>query len=275
MSFGATSRRAGYRQFRGLSPRRRALLAAVAAVVVAVAAVAVWQSVAEVRRAGRPVPAQDRPGPVLLVPGYGGAVEPLGVLAARLEATGRRATVVRLPGGATGDLHAQADALERSVDDALRGGATSVDVVGYSAGGLVARAWVEDHDGARKARRVVTLASPHHGADLAAAGAVLSGACPTACQQLAPGNPFLAGLPEPVPTPPVWLSLWTVQDRTVTPPESARLDGAVNVALQSICPGARVGHGDLPSDPTVVRIVLDALGAGPMTAPDGRVCVRS
>jgi hypothetical protein len=261
-------------RFGGLSPRRRALLAAVAVLVVAVAAFAVWQSALDGRRAG-PVPAQDQPGPVLLVPGYGGAVEPLRALAAGIEASGRRATVVQLPGSATGDLRAQAEALERSVDDALRGGAASVDVVGYSAGGVVTRAWVEDHDGARKARRVATLASPHHGTDVAAAGAAFSGGCPTACQQLVPGNPFLAGLPEPVPTPPEWLSLWTVQDQTVTPPESARLAGAVNVALQSVCPGARVSHAELPSDPTVIRIVIDALGTGPMTVPDRRVCATS
>jgi len=183
--------------------------------------------------------------------------------------------VVVLPGDATGDLRAQADTLETYVDDALRGGAASVDVVGYSAGGVVARAWVEDHDGARKARRVVTLGSPHHGTELASAGAAFPDVCPTACRQLAPGSQFLAGLPEPVPTPPAWLALWTVQDQTVTPPESARLDGAVNVALQSVCPTAQVSHGGLPSDATVIRIVLDALGAGPVTAPDRRVCATS
>jgi len=258
-------------RFGGLSPRRRVLLAAIAALVVAFVAFAMWP---DGRRAGQ-VPAQDQPGPVLLVPGYGGAVSPLRSLAARIEATGRRAIVVRLPGSATGDLRAQAEALERSVDDALRDGAPSVDVVGYSAGGVVARAWVEDHDGARKARRVATLASPHHGTSLAAAGAAFSGACPTACQQLVPGNMFLADLPEPVPTPPEWLSLWTVQDQTVTPPESAQLGGAVNVVLQSVCPGAQVSHAELPSDPTVIRIVLDALGAGPMTVPDRRVCATT
>jgi len=275
VSFGATPQRTGLGPLGGLSPRRRALLAGIAALVVAVAAVGVWRAVADVGEAARPVPPQDRPGPVLLVPGYGGATESLHGLANRISATGRRATVVELPGGATGDLRAQADTLETYVDDALRGGAASVDVIGYSAGGVVARAWVEDHDGARKARRVVTLGSPHHGTDLAAVGAAFPGACPTACQQLMPDSSFLDGLPEPVPAPPLWLALWTVQDETVTPPESARLDGAVNVALQSVCPGAQVTHGQLPSDEIVIRIVLDALGTGPVTAPDRRVCATS
>jgi triacylglycerol lipase len=53
----------------------------------------------------------------------------------------------------------------------------------------------------------------------------------------------------------------------VTPPESASLPGAVNVELQSICPTARPGHGGLPTDPTVTRLVRDALSAAPLAEP--------
>jgi hypothetical protein len=42
----------------------------------------------------------------------------------------------------------------------------------------------------------------------------------------------------------------------VQPPDSAQLAGAVNVALQSICPGVSIGHGQLPTAPLVVGIVL-------------------
>jgi triacylglycerol esterase/lipase EstA (alpha/beta hydrolase family) len=141
-----------------------------------------------------------------------------------------------------------------------------VDVIGYSAGGVVARLWVGG-DGGRLARRVVTLGSPLHGTEIAAAGGVLvPGACPVACQQLAPGSQLLNkidGLPLPVP----WLSVWTENDQTVVPPDSARLSGAVNVSLQQVCPAAVVTHAQLPTDPHVTRIVLQAVGAGPLTAP--------
>jgi hypothetical protein len=58
------------------------------------------------------------------------------------------------------------------------------------------------------------------------------------------------------------VSIWTEQDETVTPPESARLEGALNLPVQSVCAGARVAHGDLPRDPLVQAMVLEGLGPG-------------
>lgn len=262
--------------FGGLSRRRRWLVVGIGLFAVAVLLVACVAVV--LSRAGeedRVVPRQDRPGVVLLVPGYGGGVAGVTVLADRLRRAGRQATVVRLSGDGTDDLAVQARTLDGHVAEALRS-ASSVDIVGYSAGGVVARLWVQDHDGAHKARRVVTLGSPHHGADLAGAGAAAApGACPTACQQLVPGSRLLAGLATPVPVPPQWMSVWTVQDQTVRPADSARLAGAVNVPVQSLCPDLRISHAQLPTDPFVTQLVLSALGPGPLAAPPPSCRVRS
>jgi len=262
----------------GLSPARRRVVLALALLVVSSVAVtaAVVVGRGDEPTAGRS-PAAERPGPVLLVPGYGGSTAALQSLADRLEVAGRDATVVPLPGNGTGDLNEAADALGSAATAALaRTGAATVDVVGYSAGGLVARLWVATDDTDR-VRRVVTLGSPHHGTDLAAlAGRLVPGQCPVACGQLDPGSDLLATLNAGDETPDAagWVSLWTVQDETVTPPESARLDGALNVPVQSVCADAVVSHGGLPRDPLVQEMVLVELGPGDAVELGPQDCAR-
>jgi pimeloyl-ACP methyl ester carboxylesterase len=261
-----------------LSPRRRLLVGASLLVVAVLAVVLVLQAAGSGdatapadpgAASGGASPASSQPAAVVLVPGYGGNTGSLRTLAARLRAAGDAATIVALPDGGTGDMEAQAGVLNGYVNQALRSGARSVDVVGYSAGGVVARLWDVEHDGAAKVRRIITLGSPLHGAQLAAVGAAVDpAACPVACQQLVPGSALLNRLDAvPLTARPGWLSLWTVNDQTVQPPDSARLTGAVNVALQSVCAGAVIQHGQLPSDPLVIGLVLRAVGPAPLTAP--------
>ncbi|MCZ2819925.1 lipase [Modestobacter sp. VKM Ac-2977] len=263
----------------GLSPARRRLALVLLALVavVAVAAVAVLRLTGP-DDAARPAAVEElTPGPVLLVPGYGGSVSSLQPLADRLAASGRDATVVPVPDDGTGDLAASAAVLGTAVDEALaRTGAESVDVVGYSAGGVVARLWAAD-GGADQARRVLTLGSPHHGttvADLAAR--FLAAECPEACQQMTTGSPLLAELNagDETPAGPTWVSVWTTLDGTVTPPESAELDGALNLPVQSVCADADVSHGQLPSDGLVQAIVLAQLAAGPPVELGSADCTR-
>jgi len=266
-------------RFAGLSRRRQTLFAGLAglvAVAAAAAAVAVASGGGDSppRGTGPGGPAQGRPGPVVLVPGYGGSTSSLDSLAARIRGDGRAATVIQLPGAGTGSLLADAALLNSAVDSYLRQGAPSVDVVGYSAGGVVALIWARHDDGAARARRIVTLGSPFHGTSLAAAGeALVPGACPAACQQLVPGSPVLdsLGVGDPGGLP-SWLSLWTSDDQVVMPPDSARLAGAIDVEVQSICPAARISHSELPTSPVVVAMVMQALGRGPLTRPTAAAC---
>lgn len=222
-------------------------------------------------------PLADRPGPVLLVPGYGGSVGGLNVLAARLRAEGRQVQVVRMPDNAVGDLRRQARALAGAATSALAASqARSVDVVGYSAGGVVARIWAREDGGAAIARRIVTLGAPHHGTQLAGLGAFVPGACPTACEQLAPGSDLLDELNsgDETPSGPSYVSIWTTDDRIVLPPDSARLDGALNMTVQSVCSSATVSHEHLPTDPLVENMVIAELGAGAPVTLTARDCAR-
>jgi triacylglycerol esterase/lipase EstA (alpha/beta hydrolase family) len=255
------------------------------ALLVAVVVAGTWLAVraersGAPRTAGAPVP-QDRPGPVLLVPGYGGSVAELNLLARSLRARGKDVSVVQLPDHGLGDLRVQARSVGAAARVArARTGSPSVDVVGYSAGGVVARYWVQDLGGRAQTRRLVTLGSPHHGTEVAELGTLFAGACPVACRQLLPGSPLLAALDRDpgsdpgnaVPGPRV-VSIWTTLDDVVLPPDSARLAGALNLTVQQVCAASRVRHGGLPADPVVQGMVSAELGAGP-PRPLGRTDCR-
>ena len=247
-----------------MSPRRRLLVAglAVVAVLAAVAALA-----AGLARPAGPGPLAPGETPVLVVPGYNGTAASVGTLAARLRAAGRQVVVVDLPDRGTGDLPASARTLGAAVE---RTGAARVDLVGYSAGGVVIRLWLADPGRALRARRVVLLGTPNHGTELAGAAAALGpGLCGSLCQ-LAPGSGLLAELNRGDETPPGprFFSIWTAQDQTVVPPATAVLDGAANIRVQDVCPSARLGHGDLVTSPLALGLVVEAL-QGTLPDPPG------
>ena len=266
-----------------LAPARRRLvlvvlgLAAVAVVVIAAAIV-----VPRIGGSDDPVHPvrQDAQPPVLLVPGYGGGTAGLEVMASALRREGRDVTVVHLAGDGTGDLGVQAAVLQRAV---RRTGSPSVDVVGYSAGGVTVRLWVSRYDGASVARRIVTLGSPQHGTDLAALAHDLApGECPVACRQLATDSDLLRGLNDGDETPdgPRWVSIWTTDDADLdaTPDgvarRRARLLGAAGLPghdRQPRCSSRRPrrhrhGRGPAETDPPGhprsrgLRLVRDVLG---------------
>jgi triacylglycerol lipase len=258
-----------FRWWTGLSGRRQTLFAGTTLIVVVLAVV-----VAVIVPGRQPKPVLGRPSTVLLVPGYGGSTTALDVMAARIRQVGRTATVVQLAGDGTGDLTVQARVLNGYVNQAIRAGSGPVTVIGYSAGGVVTWLWDVSYDGAARAGKIITLGSPLHGATLAAVGATVDpGECPVACQELVPGSALLARLQQTsAQDRPPWLSLWTTDDQVVQPPDSAQLQGAVNVPLQSICPGINIQHNQLPSSPLVIGIVLRTLADRGIDAPASGDC---
>jgi triacylglycerol lipase len=166
---------------------------------------------------------------------------------------------VSLPDDNTGDLWDSAWTLGQTARDVMDAtGAGSVDVVGYSAGGVVARLWAST-SGSGALHRVVTIGSPHHGSE----GAEIFPECLTACEQLTPGSDFLEELSAVDETPgdAEWVSLWSETDGAVDPPDSSALEGALNLPLQAVCADADVDHGGLLSDPLAVNMVVAQLEA--------------
>jgi triacylglycerol esterase/lipase EstA (alpha/beta hydrolase family) len=257
---------------RALSPRRRLLVVAVALVTVAGGL-----AVVALRLAGGP----DGGGagtattvtPVVLVPGYGGAPASLATLERRLRTPLRPVVVADLPDRGTGEIDASVRALGRTVEAT---GARAVDLVGYSAGGIVVRAWLRQDGNAARARHVVLLGSPNHGTELAAlAGTVDASLCVDTCADLATGSRFLARLNAGDETPPGpdYTSVWTQRDQVVTPPASARLRGAVNVRVQDVCADASFGHSGLVRDPLALGLVVRTVDGGLPATPRPADCL--
>ena len=95
-----------------------------------------------------------------------------------------------------------------------------------------------------------------------------------ACQQLVPDSDLLRRLNAGDETPPgpAWVALWTEDDATVVPPDSGSLDGALDLSLQSLCPGVHAEHSDVPRSPAVIAIVESVLGRSAPATPDRQVC---
>lgn len=218
---------------------------------------------------------QAVPGPVVVLPGYGGGTESVAPLVEQLRRDGREVVVFAPAGGGTGDLRVQARRVAARTERLLAASPfPSVDVVGYSAGGVVARLWVRDEGGETAVRRVLTLGSPHHGTDVAALAEEAAGGCATACEQLATGSDLLRRLGAGGETPdgPRWVTVRTARDEVVTPVESARLEGALNILVQDVCPGATTPHDGLPGDPVVLAVLRSALGPGAPGVPQDVTC---
>jgi triacylglycerol esterase/lipase EstA (alpha/beta hydrolase family) len=198
--------------------------------------------------------------PVLLVHGYGGGPASMAVLERVLESRGRRVISVALPNGGRGDIAVSAVAVEEIVEEERT---KEVDIVGFSAGGLVARTFLEQGGG--RVRSLVFLGTPHHGTRLAGLATSLDPSlCARACREMVPGSRFLRTLNSGRNVPPGTsvANIYSADDGVVTPPRSARLEGARNVLIQDVCPGARVAHTRLVSEPIALGLVVDALEAG-------------
>ena len=140
-----------------------------------------------------------------------------------------------------GGMDGFARQLAARVDEACRAAGTQrAIIVAHSMGGLVARCWIARLDGAARAARLITLGTPHHGSRLAR-GFPARWAGEMQC-----GSEWLARLAgDAVPV----TSIYSRHDEFVAPQESARLEGAHNIALEG------VGHLELLRSKEVQRLV--------------------
>jgi murein DD-endopeptidase MepM/ murein hydrolase activator NlpD/pimeloyl-ACP methyl ester carboxylesterase len=182
-------------------------------------------------------------------------------------------------GAAGARLAARIEELQRQHPDA------DIDVIAHSQGGLVARSAITTH-GARPAT-VVTLGTPHQGADLATAGAALDGTtsgrlltsalrtttgkdvAATSIRQMSEASEFLRHLPERG-----WDAATThvvsvaARGDPIVPNHQSRLDptsGAHSVVVEADQRSGIADHSALPGSPEATTEIARALARQPPT----------
>lgn len=172
--------------------------------------------------------------PVIFVHGYNGSASNWNEMIADFKSDGY----------ADGELYAwnydthqsneiTAEQLSRVVDETLaRTGASQVDIVTHSMGGLSSRWYLKFHNGTTKVDDWVSLAGPNHGTTTAAACSITD----TSCQEMQAGSNFLTTLNEGDETPGAvtYGTWWSRCDEIISPPESTVLAGAQNTETACI-----------------------------------------
>jgi triacylglycerol esterase/lipase EstA (alpha/beta hydrolase family) len=183
----------------------------------------------------------------------------------------------------TGDIPASAAQLASFVNKVLAAtGASKVDIVGHSQGGMMPRYYIKFLGGAAKVDKLIGLAPSNHGTDLDGLvnlgnvlgllepiNSALTTSC-TACVQQEVGSSFMANLNSGGDTVPGvrYTVIESTGDEVVTPYTSAFLNGATNITVNNQCSSDMSDHLEIAYDPIALADVLNALDpAHPVKVP--------
>jgi triacylglycerol esterase/lipase EstA (alpha/beta hydrolase family) len=184
-----------------------------------------------------------------------------------------------------GDIPTAAAQLGTFVRQVLAGtGASKVDLVGWSQGGMMPRWYLRFDGGAAYVHDLVGLAPSNHGTTVGGIStlfdavtalglpAPLTLAQCLACTQQLTGSAFLQQLNDGPDTVPGvrYTVIETQNDEVVTPYTSAFLSGpaVTNVTLQDQCPGDHADHLAMPYDSAALQDVVQALNGATSFAVD-------
>lgn len=173
----------------------------------------------------------------------------------------------------TGEIRNSAQELSAFVDKVLSAtGASKVDMVGHSQGGMMPRYYLKFLGGAAKVHTLVGLSPSNHGTTVDGIGILarffpggeqFTGALCPACEEQIVGSSFLAELNSGGDTVPgvEYTVIQTRYDQVVTPYTSAFLSGSnvQNILLQNQCILDLGDHLSMPYDHIADADVLTAL----------------
>jgi triacylglycerol lipase len=189
--------------------------------------------------------------PVLFVHGYNGDGSNWNTMADRFRADGWPSSHLRQwTYDSRQSNTTTAQQLSTEVDRLLAAtGATRVDVVSHSMGGLSSRYYLKNLDGTSKVDAWVSLGGPNHGTDTA------NSCFDTSCTEMRIGSSFLTALNSGDETPgtPRYATWWSPCDTVINPDSSVSLSGAANTRT------ACLSHTGLLSDATVYAQTRDMI----------------
>jgi triacylglycerol lipase len=187
--------------------------------------------------------------PILFVHGWNSSGTVWNTMISRFQADGWTAAQLHSWSYNTAQSNATtARQIATKVDSILAAtGATRVDVVTHSMGGLSGRHYARNLGGDAKVDGWVSLGGPNHGTTSA------YGCIQTSCLEMRPGSTFLAALNAGDETPgaPRYATWWSGCDMVIDPDNSVLLSGASNT--QTAC----LSHSALMTDATVYAQVRD------------------
>lgn len=169
----------------------------------------------------------------------------------------------------TGPIENSAGELANFVTQVLNStGASKVDIVGHSQGGMMPRYYIKFDGGDGKVDKLIGLAPSNHGTTLNGLftlaayypnASMFMADCP-ACQEQEAGSPFMTHLnATPDPTDVTYTVIESRNDEVVTPYTSAFLPQATNITLQDQCVLDQGEHLSMPYDHIADGDVLQAL----------------
>jgi triacylglycerol lipase len=188
--------------------------------------------------------------PVILVHGINDTNAKLRSIAQRLRCLGREVYGIDLvPNDGTASLSDSALQLQEFIDRQVPADRT-IDLVGFSMGGLVSRYYVQRLGGIDRVEHYVTISAPHQGTIAAYFTQKIS------CVQMRPASSFLKDLQQDIQMldQVKFTSIWTPFDLIILPPISSQIGIGKEVSLPIVL------HPWMVDDERSIAAVLAGLG---------------